>query len=81
MSGVNVLSTDVPVANEVLPSALVVAVDDAAMLRKRLEMLLHAPTYWEVLMNDVQAFAKQEMTIEQMTKKTINLYQRMCKSK
>ena len=79
MCGVNVLATDVPVANEVLPSMLIVPIDDVVMLRKKLETLLHTPSYWSALMQGAQQFAKQEMTIEQMTKKTVNLYQRIHK--
>lgn len=80
MTGVKLLSTDVPVANEVLPSALIVAVDDAEQLRNQLAMLLDKPSDWAALMQEPQRFAQQEMTIQQMTKKTIALYQRMCKT-
>lgn len=78
MIGANILSTDVPVANEVLPSELIVAVDDAVQLRKRLAMLLDKPNDWAALMQAPQRFAQQEMTIHQMTMKTIALYQRLC---
>ncbi|OYY49379.1 MAG: hypothetical protein B7Y48_06505 [Methylophilales bacterium 28-44-11] len=75
--GANILSTNVPVANEVLPSALIVPINDVTMLRQKLIALLQAPSYWDELMKDVQQFAQKEMTLAQMTKKTINLYQRM----
>ncbi len=78
MCGVNVLSTDVPVANEVLPSALIVPIDDAIILRQRLETLLKNPKEWTALMQVPQQFARQQMTVNYMTKETINLYQRMC---
>jgi glycosyltransferase involved in cell wall biosynthesis len=77
MCGVNVLSTDVPVANEVLPSALIVPVDDVAMLRQRLETLLQNPKKWTALMQLPQQFAQQQMTLDYMTKETLNLYQRI----
>jgi glycosyltransferase involved in cell wall biosynthesis len=80
MSGANILSTDVPVANEVLPRALIVAVDDAVQLRNRLTMLLGKPSDWAALMLEPQRFTQQEMTTQQMTKKTIALYQRVCKT-
>lgn len=78
MCGVNVLSTDVPVANEVLPSALIVPVGDVAMLRQRLEELLQQPEQWTALMQAPQQLAQQQMTLSYMTKETINCYQRMC---
>jgi glycosyltransferase involved in cell wall biosynthesis len=77
MCGANILSTDVPVANEVLPSELIVAVDDAAKLREKLIMLLNTPEAWAALMQGAHQFARQHMTITQMTEKTINLYQRI----
>jgi glycosyltransferase involved in cell wall biosynthesis len=80
MCGVNVLATDVPVANEVLPEPLIVPVEDAIILRNRLQTLLHTPSYWAELMQHAQHLAKKEMTIEQMTKKTVNLYQRLRKN-
>jgi len=77
MCGANILSTDVPVANEVLPSALIVPINDVTLLRQKLIELLQAPSHWGTLMKDVQQFAQQEMTLAQMTEKTIHLYQRM----
>lgn len=78
MCGINVLSTDVPVANEVLPSALIVPIDDATQLRQRLETLLQCPQKWTAQMQAPQQFAQKQMTVDYMTKETINLYQRMC---
>lgn len=77
MCGANVLSTDVPVANEVLPRALIVPVDDATMLRKRLEVLLQNPEQWTDLMQAPQQFAQQKMTVSHMTNETINYYHRI----
>jgi glycosyltransferase involved in cell wall biosynthesis len=77
MCGANILSTDVPVANEVLPSALIVPINDVTLLRQKLIALLQAPSYWGALMKEVQQFAQQEMTLAQMTEKTIHLYLRM----
>jgi glycosyltransferase involved in cell wall biosynthesis len=78
MCSANVLSTDVPVANEVLPSPLIVPVGDVAMLRQRLEELLQQPKQWTALMQAPQQLAQQQMTLSYMTKETINCYQRMC---
>lgn len=77
MCGVNVLSTDVPVANEVLPNDLIVSVGDVAMLRQRLEELLQQPAQWTALMQAPQQLAQQQLTLSYMTKETINCYQRM----
>ena len=81
LSGTNVLSTDVPVANEVLPKALIVPIEDPVMLRNRLQILLDTPNYWRALMQDAQQYAKKEMVLEQMTRKTVNLYSRINKKR
>lgn len=78
MCDVNVLSTDVPVANEVLPRGLIVPIDDAGALREKLTLLLQNQREWTAQMQAAQAFAKQEMTVTQMTKNTINHYQGIC---
>lgn len=77
MCGANILSTDVPVANEVLPTELIVPINDVESLRQKLTALLHAPNQWTQLMKKAQLFARQEMTVSQMTQKTISLYERM----
>ncbi len=77
LSGVNVLSTDVPVANEVLPHQLIVPIEDPLMLRNRLQILLDTPSYWRALIREAQLLAKNEMSLEQMVKKTVNLYDRV----
>ncbi|MFV1922579.1 MAG: glycosyltransferase family 4 protein [Methylotenera sp.] len=81
LSGTNVLSTDVPVANEVLPRELIVPIEDPLMLRNRLQTLLDTPSYWKELMRDAQKLARKEMLLEQMVKKTVNLYSRMTKNR
>ena len=80
MCGANVLSTDVPVANEVLPSALIVPVGDAPALRQRLVALLQNPSDWTAQMQAPQQLAQQKMTLNYMTEETINLYQRISDS-
>lgn len=77
MCGTNILSTDVPVANEVLPGALIVPISDAVTLRKKLITLLQDNNHWDSHMQEVQSFAQKDMTLSHMTEKTINLYQRM----
>ncbi len=81
LCGVKVLSTDVPVANEVLPKQLIIPIEDPVMLRHRLQTLLDKPSYWHALMLKAQQLAKKEMTLEQMTRKTVNLYSRMNKKR
>lgn len=77
MCGANILSTDVPVANEVLPSALIVPINDVLVLRQKLIALTQEYNQWNSLMQEVQTFAQKDMTMSHMTEKTINLYQRM----
>lgn len=77
MCGTNILSTDVPVANEVLPGALIVPISDAVTLRQKLITLLQDNNHWDSQMQEVQLFAQKDMTLSHMTEKTINLYQRM----
>lgn len=81
LSGVNVLSTDVPVANEVLPRELIVPIEDPLILRNRLQTLLDTPSYWRALMRNAQQLAKKEMLLEQMIKKIVNLYSRVNKNR
>ncbi|WP_275669245.1 glycosyltransferase [Pseudomethylobacillus aquaticus] len=77
LCGARVLSTDVPVANEVLPAALIVPINDAAALRARLQHWLARPDVWQQQMQGAHAYAQQHMTLESMTKATIAVYQRL----
>lgn len=77
LCGTNIVSTDVPAANEVLSSALIVPVNNAMMLREKLIELLQKPSHWTKLMQPSQQFALAELTTTQMTKKTVDLYRRM----
>lgn len=71
---VRIVSTDVPVANEVLPPELVVPVGDAVALRQRLQDLLGDPGRWDDLMRVPRAFAREHMTQAAMCAKTVAAY-------
>lgn len=77
---VRIVSTDVPVANEVLPPELVVPVGDAAALRQRLQDLLGNPGRWDELMAAPRAFAREHMTQAAMCAKTVAVYRRLLES-
>ncbi|MGA7179746.1 MAG: glycosyltransferase family 4 protein [Thiobacillaceae bacterium] len=69
-----VLSTDVPIPNELLPGALIVPTNDAASLRDRLQSMLQSPEKWSTLMREAHLFAKQNLTLNAMGKKTLAVY-------
>jgi len=77
LSGVNIVSTDVPVANEVLADTLIVPVNDAEALRARLVTLLQHRQTWVAQMQSAFSYAEQHMVVAQMTVKTIHFYQRI----
>ncbi len=74
LSDVKIVSTDVPVANEVLPAELIVPVGDAAALRERLASLLGDMPRWDELMRAPRAFAREHMTQEAMGASTLAAY-------
>jgi glycosyltransferase involved in cell wall biosynthesis len=76
-----ILSTDVPVANEVLPSELIVPVGDAAALRERLLALLDDTEKWDELMQAPRQFARAHMTKQAMCANTLAAYRELLGSK
>ncbi len=72
-----VLSTDVPIPNELLPSELIVPINDAAILRQRLQSLLQTRHEWAALMEAAHQFASKNLTLEAMGRKTIDVYERL----
>lgn len=74
LCGTKILSTNVPVANEVLPTELIVPINDAAALATKLAYLLAHPSEWQTLMLPVQAFAQQHLQVTVMAEKTFTLY-------
>lgn len=81
LCGVKIVSTDVPVANEVLPSELIVPVGDAAALRERLLGLLKNFPRWERLMQAPQQFAREHMTQQAMGSSTLATYTNLLDSR
>lgn len=77
LSGCPVLSTDVPVANEVLPAELIVPVNDPVYFRERLMRMLSGPGRWSSLMQAPRQLARQRMTIEAMSSQTLSTYQKL----
>jgi glycosyltransferase involved in cell wall biosynthesis len=69
-----VLSTDVPIPNELLPGELIVPINDAASLRERLQSLLQSPEQWSALMRESHLFAKEHLTLNAMGKRTEEVY-------
>ena len=76
-----ILSTDVPVANEVLPPELIVPLENAVALRERLLSLLGNIQKWESLMQAPQQFARAHMTRQVMCAQTLEAYQTLLHSK
>lgn len=77
LNGCPVLSTDVPVANEVLPADLLVPVDDPVYFRAKLMGLLANPDQWSVLMHGPCQLASQTMTLKAMSHHTLDTYSRL----
>lgn len=76
-----VLSTDVPVANEVLPPELIVPVNDAQALREQLVGLLVDLPRWRSLMAPAWDFADKELQLSSMLDKTEALYRQMLETR
>lgn len=77
LSGCRVLSTDVPVANEVLPADLITPVESAYLFRERLVSLLAAPSHWSALMTQPCEIAQRGMTLEAMGQQTLATYNKL----
>lgn len=70
-----VLATDVPVANEVLPTDLITPIADPHAFRTRLQSLLGDLLQWSNLMQKPQRQAAETMTLKAMSSNTVNVYQ------
>lgn len=75
--GARILSTDVPVANEVLPADLIVPVDNPQALRARLLALLSDLDGWSALMASARNFACERMTLKAMVANTLAVYEKV----
>lgn len=69
-----VLSTDVPVANEILPADLIVPTGSAAAIREKLQVLLCDPARWDRLMLAPRQHARAKMRLNIMGEQTLALY-------
>lgn len=74
---VKIVSTDVPVANEVLPAALIVPADNAGALREKLVSLLGDRDGWERMMHPPRQFARAHMTKQAMGLSTLAVYEKL----
>ncbi|HYN54726.1 MAG TPA: glycosyltransferase [Methylotenera sp.] len=81
LCGTKVLSTNVPVANEVLSPELIVPINDVDALRSKMMHLLDKAPEWEALMVPARTFAQHHMNIAAMTEKTVTLYQNILNAK
>ena len=70
-----IVSTDVPVANEVLPPELIVPVENVAALREKLLSLLGNMDEWDGLMQVPRQFAREHMTKQAMCSRTLAAYE------
>ena len=75
-----IVSTDVPVANEVLPADLIVPVGDAAALRQKVSALLGDMDGWEGLMQAPRQLARERMTKQAMCAHTVATYAQVLKA-
>jgi glycosyltransferase involved in cell wall biosynthesis len=69
-----ILSTDVPVANEVLCKDLIVPTENVEALRAKIVELLDNVSYWDQCMEKAYAFSKNKMTLPLMTENIISIY-------
>lgn len=74
LSGTRILSTDVPVANEILPADLIVPVDNSGALRKKLMTLLNDMAHWDSQMLAPRQQAQTSMSLSNMGKQTLATY-------
>lgn len=72
--GARLVSTDVPVANEMLPPGLIVPVGDAAALRGKLQTLLADPAAWDEALRTPRRQAERLMSRQTMRAHTCVVY-------
>ncbi|WP_417536218.1 glycosyltransferase family 4 protein [Methylophaga sp.] len=73
--GKPILSTNVPVANEVLDKALITPIADTQAFRQQLATLSKDIVGWQGMMQKAMLLAQQSMTLEAMTDNTLSVYQ------
>lgn len=74
MSGARLVSTDVPIANEVLPADLIVPVENAPALREKLISLLADPPMWDEALRSPRLLVHRIMSRETMRAHTCVVY-------
>lgn len=74
LCGARLVSTNVPVANEILPPELLMPTNNAAALCARLIALLDDCVTWETLMRAPRQFAARNLTRKTMGARTCALY-------
>lgn len=70
----NIISTDVPVANEVLPHRLIAPVNDPIALRHKIEAYVFHPDDWNASMKTARSLSENNFTLTHMVSKTIEIY-------
>lgn len=74
LNHLNVISTDVPVANEVLPQELIVPTDNYLALHQKIIECINNKPMWTERMAAAKLIAQNEMTLEKMVIKTVQIY-------
>ena len=74
LNHINVISTDVPVANEVLPKELIVPTDNPSALRQKIIECINNKPMWTERMAAAKLIAQNVMTLEKMVIKTVQVY-------
>lgn len=81
LAGVPLLSTDVPVANEILPEGLILPREDVQALRGTIEEVLADPNTWRKQLIDAFRFAEEHFTLEAMVSDTEACYEKLLESR
>lgn len=72
---VPVISTRVPVADELLPSEWLVPVADVSALRAAIERAMHSPAEWRHSQQSVFSYVRAQFSLAHMAEATIAAYQ------
>ncbi len=72
-----VLSSDVPIPNEVLPEKLIIPVGSIPELRNRLSALLEDMDNWQQDMITAFDYAERQLTLQAMTEHTLAVYKQL----
>lgn len=78
--GKPILSTNVPVANEVLDKTLITPIADTQAFRQQLSKLSKDIAGWQNKMHEATLLAQRSMTLDAMTESTLSVYQGLLES-